>query len=88
MGLPVVSSVATWRGTVIPQGEGIVATDDAEAFAEQTARLLNNPEYRDEMSHRARTAVEAHYRWEVQLQALDQVIADHTRVTSHAGSTI
>jgi len=78
MGLPCVTSVAAWSGTVVPQGEGIVATDDAREFAAHVIRLLQDHGYRAEMAKKARAAAEAHYGWEVQMKALDRVVAEVT----------
>src|SRR5204863_119247 len=35
MGLPCVASTAAWSGTVVPDGEGILAADDPRDFAER-----------------------------------------------------
>ncbi len=75
MGLPCVASGAAWRGTVVPQGDGVLVTDDAADFAELVVRLLREPALRTEMAVKARAAVAANYRWEDQLAALDRVIA-------------
>lgn len=75
MGLPVVTTMRAWRGTALGNGDGIVATDDAESFADQVVRLLQDAGYREEMGQRARAAVEAQYRWDDQLKCLDDVIA-------------
>jgi sugar transferase (PEP-CTERM/EpsH1 system associated) len=75
MGLPCVSSLAAFRGTVLSQGEGIVATDDVREFADHVIRLLKDPSYRMDMAKKARAAAERHYSWDAQLHALDEVIA-------------
>lgn len=75
MGLPCVVSHAAWRGTVVPRGKGLLVSDDPYEFAELTVRLLRDDAYRAEMARKAREAVEAHYRWEVQMRALDRVVA-------------
>jgi len=74
MGLPVVSSQAAWRGTVLRHGEGILAADDQKTFAEHCIELLENRNYRFEMSRKARAAAESHYNWGRQLERLDQII--------------
>jgi glycosyltransferase involved in cell wall biosynthesis len=74
MGLPCIASTAAWRGTVVGDGEGILATDDPQEFARNVIRLLRDSDWRAEMARRARAAAEANYRWEVQLSRLDQVI--------------
>ena len=74
MGLPVVASTPAWRGTAIAAGEGIVASDEAEAFADQVIRLLREPVYRAAMGAAARAAVERDYAWATQMAVLDGVI--------------
>ena len=74
MGLPCVASVATRSGTVIPNGEGILATDDPKEFAGHVVRLLQDSNWRTEMARRARAAAEANYRWEAQMAGLDEIV--------------
>ena len=74
MGLPCVASEAAATGTVVPDGEGILAADDPREFAEHVVRLLQDGELRAEMAHKARAAAEANYRWEAQMACLDWVI--------------
>jgi sugar transferase (PEP-CTERM/EpsH1 system associated) len=83
MGLPCVASTAAWRGTVIPQGEGILVSDEPDEFAAHIVRLLRDDGFRAEMARKARAAVEAHYRWEVQMEALDRVAAAVTAALPH-----
>jgi sugar transferase (PEP-CTERM/EpsH1 system associated) len=75
MGLPCVASTAARRGTVLKESDGILAADDPKKFAEHIIRLLRDANWRSEMAHEARTAVEANYRWDVQMAHLDRVIA-------------
>ena len=77
MGLPCVTSRLCWSFTEIPEGEGLRARDDAEAFAAEVVRLLQDQAYRSDMAHRARRAVEQRYAWERQLAGLDRLIADY-----------
>jgi glycosyltransferase involved in cell wall biosynthesis len=79
MGLPCVTSTAARSGTVIADGEGLLATDEPIEFARHIVDLLQDGTRRAEMSRRARAAAEANYRWEVQLARLDQVIAAVSR---------
>ena len=74
MGLPCVASIAAWSGTVIPDGEGILATDNPGQFAQHIVRLLRDGSWRAEMGRRACAAVEVNYRWEPQMVYFDQVI--------------
>jgi glycosyltransferase involved in cell wall biosynthesis len=75
MGLPCVASTAAWSGTVLAKGEGILAADNPQDFADQVVRLLREDDFRAEMARKARAAAEAHYRWDRQMAQLDQVIA-------------
>ena len=76
MGLPCVASMPAWSGTVIPAGEGILATDNPPQFAEYVISLLQDHAWRTEMASRARGAAEAYYRWEAQMARFDDIIAD------------
>ena len=75
MGLPCVASQAAATGTVVPDGEGILAADDPEEFAEHVVRLLRDGAFRTEMASKARAAAEQNYQWEAQLGCLDRVVA-------------
>ena len=75
MGLPCVASEAAATGTVVPNGEGILAADDPEEFAEHVVRLLRDGAFRAAMASKARAAAEMNYRWEAQLARLDRVVA-------------
>jgi polysaccharide biosynthesis protein PslH len=75
MGLPCVASGLAWRGTAVPEGEGILVADDAAKFAALVIRLLREVAFRAQMAKKARGAAEANYRWEEQLAALDDVIS-------------
>jgi glycosyltransferase involved in cell wall biosynthesis len=74
MGLPCVVSSAAATGTVVPDGEGILAADDPREFAEHVVRLLQNGTLRADMAHKARAAAETNYRWDAQMACLDRVI--------------
>jgi len=75
MGLPCVASIAARSGTVISDGQGILATDDPRQFADHVIDLLQNAKQRVELGRKARAAMEADYQWEAQMTCLDQVIA-------------
>lgn len=75
MGLPCVTSTIAWNATAIARGEGILAADDPREFAAHIVRLLRDGEYRAQMAERARAAVAANYRWDMQMARLDRVIA-------------
>jgi sugar transferase (PEP-CTERM/EpsH1 system associated) len=83
MGLPCVASMAAWSGTVVADGDGMLATDEPMEFARHVAGLLQDRTRRAEMSRKARAAAEANYRWEVQLARLDEVIAAAVSQPTH-----
>src|SRR5260370_34148459 len=56
MGLPCVASTAAWRGTVVGDGEGILATDDPQKFARNVIHLLGDSDRRAERAGRSRGA--------------------------------
>jgi polysaccharide biosynthesis protein PslH len=89
MGLPCVASPATLRGTLIAEGDGILAADQPRQFAAHIVRLLRDGRWRSEMACRGRAAAAAIYHWDAQLTSLDKVIAavlDETqRRTERAG---
>ena len=84
MGLPCVASTAAWGGTLVPKGEGILATDDALLFAGNIVRLLQDDKWRSEMANKSRAAAEKEYRWELHLEQLERAIAEVTSPTSRA----
>jgi sugar transferase (PEP-CTERM/EpsH1 system associated) len=75
MGLPCVASTAVTRGTAVPDGEGILAADDRDEFAERVVRLLRDGAFRAEIAGKARATAELNYQWETQLACLDRVLA-------------
>ena len=75
MGLPCVVSSAAATGTVVPDGEGILAADDPREFAEHVMRLLRDGFFRAAMASKARAAAELNSRWEARLACLDRVVA-------------
>ncbi|HXP73812.1 MAG TPA: TIGR03087 family PEP-CTERM/XrtA system glycosyltransferase [Stellaceae bacterium] len=74
MSLPCVASTAVWRGTTIPEGEGVLVADDPGAFAKHIVHLLRDHAYREEMAHRARAVVEEKYSWAVQMARLEAIL--------------
>jgi sugar transferase (PEP-CTERM/EpsH1 system associated) len=86
MSLPCVTSTAAWSGTVIPPGEGMLATDDPKEFAAHIVRLLGDDDYRTSMARKARAAAEENYRWEAQMAHLDRVVEAVTALPARAAS--
>ena len=52
MGLPCVASTAAWRGTVVADGDGIIAADDPKKFARHVVDLLQDGARRAAMAGR------------------------------------
>jgi sugar transferase (PEP-CTERM/EpsH1 system associated) len=75
MGLPCVASTIASSGTVVPNGDGILAADEPKEYADHCLRLLREERFRVEMARKARAAAEANYRWDAQMADLDRVIA-------------
>jgi glycosyltransferase involved in cell wall biosynthesis len=75
MGLPCVASAAATAGTAVADGDGILAADDRDEFAEHIVRLLRDAAFRARVAGKARAAAELNYRWETQLARLDRVVA-------------
>ncbi|MBS0367289.1 MAG: TIGR03087 family PEP-CTERM/XrtA system glycosyltransferase [Proteobacteria bacterium] len=75
MRLPTVSCTPAWRGTVLAQGEGILVADEPVAFAAEVVGLLRDDRRRALLAQAARQAAERYYRWDVQMQRLDEAIA-------------
>ena len=78
-GVPVVASLAAWRGTGLPAGEGIVPAETAGAFADAVLDLLADPARRAALAARGRAAMERDFTWAAQFARLDAVIESVTR---------
>jgi glycosyltransferase involved in cell wall biosynthesis len=53
----------------------MLVADEAASFARHVIQLLRDQRLRAEMARKARPAVEANYRWDRQMQHLDNVVA-------------
>jgi sugar transferase (PEP-CTERM/EpsH1 system associated) len=76
MNLPVVASLQAWRGTGLPEGEGILAADDPQRLADHIIALLRHPAQRGELGRLGRSAVERHHAWAARLKTVDDVVAN------------
>ena len=74
-----VASLAAWRGTGLPAGEGIVPAETAGAFADAVLDLLADPARRAALAARGRAAMERDFTWAAQFARLDAVIESVTR---------
>ncbi len=64
MGTPVVCNVAALAGLEARDGEDVLRADNADDFARQVSRLLNDPELAARLSASGRRYVETHHRWD------------------------
>jgi glycosyltransferase involved in cell wall biosynthesis len=63
LGTPVVSTTKGAEGLRVVSGEHLLLADTSRSFAEQTVRLLRQPELRADLAMRARRLVEREYDW-------------------------
>jgi sugar transferase (PEP-CTERM/EpsH1 system associated) len=75
MGLAVVSCSAASTGVEAVPGRDLEVADEPHAFASAVLKLLRDDAFRESMGRSARACMESHYRWEHQLQRLDEVVA-------------
>ncbi len=76
MAKPVVATPVAVGGLRVSPGENIVVAKGATAFADEVIRLLEDPIRRLELGKQGRETVLAHYTWEQQAQALEEVLRD------------
>jgi sugar transferase (PEP-CTERM/EpsH1 system associated) len=74
--VPCVTTRKVLAGTVVPEGQGILAADAAAGFAAHVVRLLQDDVLREDQARQGRQAVENLYDWKAQFAVLDTVIAD------------
>lgn len=76
MGRPIVVSPQALEGIDAEPGRDILVARDAQEFADQTLRLLRNPERANELGRAARNRVEVRYSWIENLRPLEELFAD------------
>jgi polysaccharide biosynthesis protein PslH len=79
MGVPVVATSAANRGINATPGQEILLADDPERFAAATTKLLNDRSLRETIAKNAKQFIDRNFRWEKNLQKLDELIAKVTR---------
>jgi glycosyltransferase involved in cell wall biosynthesis len=79
MGVPVVATSAANRGINAAHGQEILVADDPESFAAATIQLLNDQNLRETIRNNAKQFIDHNFRWEKNLQRLDELIAEITR---------
>ncbi len=75
-GVPVVTSSLGYEGISAKSGEDVLVEDEPERFAQQIARLLKEPQLRQQLSQNGQKVIEQHYNWETNLQRLEQILVD------------
>jgi sugar transferase (PEP-CTERM/EpsH1 system associated) len=78
MGLPVVTTSATFKGVEAVCDRDLRVADEPREFASEVVRLLRDDRLRREMGQSARGAMERHYSWGRCHSQLDAVIASVT----------
>jgi sugar transferase (PEP-CTERM/EpsH1 system associated) len=73
LGRPIVSTSVGCEGIAVEDGEHLLIADTAEAFAEQTIRLLRDADLRRHIRERARRLVEERYDWDMIAEKLISV---------------
>jgi sugar transferase (PEP-CTERM/EpsH1 system associated) len=78
MGVPVVATSVANRGINATPGQEILLADDPENFAAATTKLLNDRSLRETITNNAKQFIDQNFRWEKNLQKLDELIAKIT----------
>jgi polysaccharide biosynthesis protein PslH len=78
MGVPVVATSVANRGINAAHEQEILVADDAESFATATTRLLTDQSLREAIRENAKQFIDRNFRWEKNLQRLDELIAEVT----------
>jgi len=74
MGLPTVGTTSATQGVEGTPGTDYLVADEAQAFADEVIRLLQDPAEGRALGDRARAFVEEKYRWDHCLSPLDVVL--------------
>ncbi len=71
MAKPVVSTTVGAEGIDVTDGENLLLADEAEAFAAQVDRLLDDPALARHLGENARRLIERRYDWQASVRRLD-----------------
>jgi glycosyltransferase involved in cell wall biosynthesis len=77
MGLPCITTTMVNNAIGAVDREQILIADNVEKFADHIIMLLDHPEIRDRIARQGKEFVRARFRWEDQVQKLDEVL--HTK---------
>ena len=79
IGVPVVATSMANRGINATHGQEILLADDPEQFAAATIRLFHDTHLRETLRKNAKQFIEQNFRWEKNLQRLDELITEITQ---------
>ena len=82
MGVPVVATPIANRGIGARHRQEIMLAESPSAFAEATVALLHDKDLRQKISANAKAFVMKNFRWESNLQKLDEVVMSLTSLSS------
>jgi sugar transferase (PEP-CTERM/EpsH1 system associated) len=78
MGVPVIATSIANRGINAKHEREILVADDPASFAAATSRLLTDQHLREAIRENAKQFIDQNFRWETNLQRLDELIAEVT----------
>lgn len=76
MGLPCITTTLANNALMAIPGEQILIADDAESFAVQIQKLLDDPDLYEKIAAAGRYFVRSHYQWSAANAKLAQLLAD------------
>jgi glycosyltransferase involved in cell wall biosynthesis len=82
MGVPVVATSIANQGINAAHEQEILVADDPQSFAAATTRLLTDQCLRETIRENAKQFIDRNFRWEKNLQRLDELIAEVTHAST------
>jgi glycosyltransferase involved in cell wall biosynthesis len=82
MGVPVIATSIANRGINARHEREILVADEPASFAAATTRLLTDQNLREAIRENAKRFIDQNFRWETNLQRLDELIAKVTHTSS------
>ncbi|GAM11821.1 putative 44.6 kDa protein in cps region [Geobacter sp. OR-1] len=76
MGVPVVTNSLGFNGVSANAGSEILVEDDPFNFAQQVVKLITDHNFRQDISRKARKAVEERYNWNTNLSGLNETLSE------------
>ena len=81
MGVPVIATSIANRGINARHEREILVADEPASFAAATTRLLTDQNLREAIRENAKQFIDQNFRWETNLQRLDELIAEVTHTS-------